>query len=173
MSIWRPDLLQGVGSSPPRAAPENKATPQKKPPLSFSYRMSMAVSRFSLDFGLERLSQFDVRSEMTSRLGTVACESAYYDGHWRVRITYPESQSMASQIVRGPRHWSSLPCLPGKSAARPISPWTQSGVEAHRPDAPSLHALTAVPRRPLSLPPDLIAAASTYWWRRGLRLQSL
>jgi hypothetical protein len=29
----------------------------------------MAVSRLSLDLGLERLSQFEVRSETTSRLG--------------------------------------------------------------------------------------------------------
>lgn len=40
-------LLHAEGSNPPRALEENSAAPHIKQPLSFSYMMSMAVSRTS------------------------------------------------------------------------------------------------------------------------------
>lgn len=43
-------LLQAGGSRPPRACPEKRAMPQRKPPLSFSYKMSIAVSRSMCGF---------------------------------------------------------------------------------------------------------------------------
>lgn len=44
------DSLHGVASSPPSAASEKSAAPQRKPPRSFWYRMSMTVSRSILGF---------------------------------------------------------------------------------------------------------------------------